>query len=78
MGVCASPPPTIGGRPDLPITNDGPVECRLLGRAPEVDPSVMPPAGGSFCIPHLISDSSRPCMTTSKVGGVSKVGMGSA
>jgi hypothetical protein len=29
----------IGRRPDLPITNDGPVKCRLLGPAPVVDPS---------------------------------------
>jgi hypothetical protein len=29
---------TIGCRPDLPIANHGPVECRLLGPAPEVDP----------------------------------------
>src|SRR5260370_6096065 len=28
----------IGRRPDLPITNDGPVESRLLGLAAEVDP----------------------------------------
>jgi hypothetical protein len=28
----------IGRRPELPITNNGPVECRLLGAAAEVDP----------------------------------------
>ena len=28
----------IGRRPDLPITNDGPVECGLVGPAAEVDP----------------------------------------
>src|SRR5580692_7537387 len=28
----------IGCRPDLPITNDGPVECRLLGGGRVVDP----------------------------------------
>jgi hypothetical protein len=28
----------IGGRPDLLVTNDGPVESRLLGPAPKVDP----------------------------------------
>ena len=28
----------IGSRPHLPIANDGPVECRLLGPAAEVDP----------------------------------------
>src|SRR5258708_8477501 len=28
----------IGRRPDLPITNDGPVECRLLGPTAVVDP----------------------------------------
>ena len=28
----------IGARPDLPITNDGPVKCRLLSPATEVDP----------------------------------------
>src|SRR5258708_37136040 len=28
----------IGGRPNLPITNDGPVECRLLGAVAVVDP----------------------------------------
>jgi hypothetical protein len=28
----------IGRRPDLLITNDGPVEGRLLGPAPEVNP----------------------------------------
>src|SRR5580704_12949817 len=27
----------IGCRPDLPITNDGPVECRLLGPTAVVD-----------------------------------------
>jgi hypothetical protein len=26
----------ISGRPDLPITNDGAVECRLLGPAAEL------------------------------------------
>ena len=35
----------------------------------------MPPAGSSFLIPHRISDSWRPCRTTSKAGGVSGVGM---
>jgi hypothetical protein len=34
----------------------------------------MPPAGGSFCIPHRISESCRPCRTTSKAGGVRGVG----
>ena len=29
---------TIRSRPHLPITNNGPVECRLLGTAPKVDP----------------------------------------
>ena len=29
----------IGRRPDLLITDDGPVKCRLLGTAPKVDPS---------------------------------------
>jgi hypothetical protein len=29
---------TIGCRPYLPITNDGPVKCRLLSPAAEVDP----------------------------------------
>jgi hypothetical protein len=38
----------------------------------------MPPAGGSFCIPHRISDSWRPCRTTSNAGGISKVDLGSA
>src|SRR5260370_30018430 len=28
----------ISGRPDLPITNNGPVECRLLGPTAVVDP----------------------------------------
>jgi hypothetical protein len=28
----------IGRRPDLPITNDGAVECRLLGSTAVVDP----------------------------------------
>src|SRR5216683_803958 len=28
----------IGRRPDLPITNDGAVECRLLGPTAVVDP----------------------------------------
>jgi hypothetical protein len=28
----------IGGRPNLPITNDGPVECCLLGAVAVVDP----------------------------------------
>jgi hypothetical protein len=28
----------VGRRPDLPITNDGPVEGRFLGPAPEVNP----------------------------------------
>jgi hypothetical protein len=28
----------IGRRPHLPITNNGPVECRLLGSTAEVDP----------------------------------------
>jgi hypothetical protein len=28
----------IGSRPHLPITNNGPVECRLLGAAAEVNP----------------------------------------
>src|SRR6266566_3989338 len=28
----------MGCRPDLPITNDGPVECGLLGPAAEFDP----------------------------------------
>src|SRR5260370_4832852 len=65
----------IGRRPDLPITNDGPVECRLLGLAAEVDPRSDAAAGGSFCIPQRISDSWRPCRTASKVGGVSQVGM---
>ena len=36
----------------------------------------MPPAGGSFCIPHRISDSWRPCRTTSNTGVVSGVGIG--
>jgi hypothetical protein len=28
----------IGDRPDRPITNDGPVECRLLALAAETNP----------------------------------------
>src|SRR5450432_3994241 len=28
----------IGRRPDLPVTDDGPVECRLLGPTAVVDP----------------------------------------
>ena len=31
-------PDEIGRRPDLAITNDGPVKCRLLGPTAEIDP----------------------------------------
>jgi hypothetical protein len=31
-------PDKIGCRPDLPITDNGPVKCRLLCPATEVDP----------------------------------------
>jgi hypothetical protein len=47
----------IGCRPDLPITNDGLVECRLLGAAAEVNPG-SDAAGWRFVLnPHRISES---------------------
>jgi hypothetical protein len=56
----------IGRRPYFSITNNGRVKCRLLGSAAEVYPAVMPSSGGSFRIAQRISDSCRPCRTTSK------------
>ena len=64
----------IGRRPDLFVANDGAVKRRLIGTVPKSIQAVMPPAGGSFWMPQRISASLRPCRTTSKVGGVSKVG----
>ena len=65
----------IGSRPHLPIANDGPVECRLLGPAAEVGPGsdaagwrfVLNPAP-DFRVVKALRDA------RSKVGGVSKVG----
>jgi hypothetical protein len=41
-------------------------------------PNRYSPVEGSFCIPHRISESCRPCRTTSRGGGVSGVGIGRA
>ena len=68
----------IGCRPDFLITNNGPVEGRLLSPAAVVNPC------GDAARWRLVLDavpdfgSWRPCRTASKVGGVSKVGMGRA
>jgi hypothetical protein len=62
----------ISCRPDLPITNDGAVEGRLLGSAAEVDPGSDAPAGGSFFMPQRISDSCSPCRTTPGQAGSAK------
>jgi hypothetical protein len=43
----------IGCRPDLPITSDGPVECRLFGPAAVVDP--RSDAGGRL-VPDAATD----------------------
>jgi hypothetical protein len=66
----------ISGRPDLLVTNDGAVECRLLGAAAEVDPGsdaahwrlVLYPAPDFGFVEALQDDFQR--------RGVSKVDMG--
>ena len=66
----------IGCRPDLPITNDGLVECRLLGAAAEVNPG-SDAAGWRFVLnPPPDFRVVKAFRTRSKVGGVSKVGRG--
>jgi hypothetical protein len=66
----------ISCRPDLPITNDGAVEGRLLGSAAEVDP------GSDATCRRLVFYAAtnlgfvQSLQDYSRAGGVSKVGMG--
>ena len=65
----------VGRWPDLLVTNDGAVECRLLGPAAVVDPGSD--AARWRLVLYAATDlgSFSPGKTTSKAGGVSKVGM---